>query len=95
MTLDELLSQPLARVRDDGFSARVALAALRRRQRRQTLLLCAGLAALLPPLAMLPLAESGDVLAASLAGAPLQPYLSLLAAGLILLWALRPRPFRL
>ena len=35
MSLDTLLSQPLAPVRDDGFSARIVLELRRREERRR------------------------------------------------------------
>ena len=95
MNLDDLLGQPLEPIRDNGFSARVALAMRRERQRRQTWLRCLGAAALLPVIALLPLAQAGDILARSLAAAPFQNYLALAAGLAILAWALRPRPYRL
>ena len=39
MTLDELLSQPLAPVADNGFSAKI-VARIRRQEQRQLVLLC-------------------------------------------------------
>jgi hypothetical protein len=93
MNLDELLSQPLAPVQDDGFSARVALSTLRQAQRRQTLYLLLAMILLLPLVALLPLAQAGERFAASLASVPWQPYLAPVVGVMILVWALRPRLF--
>jgi len=95
MNLDELLSQPLTPVRDEGFSARVALASLRQSQRRQNLFLLLAMILFLPLVALLPLAQAGDMLARLLASVPWQPYLAPVAGIIILVWALRPRPLHL
>ena len=95
MNLDDLLRQPLAGVRDDGFSARVMLAAAHRRERGNLLLWIAAVAALLPPLFLLPLAQVGETMAASVNATVTSPIFALTVGGAILLWALQPRPFRL
>ena len=95
MNLDDLLRQPLADVRDDGFSARVTLAAVQKRERNSLLLWIAIATALLPPLFLLPLAQAGETLAATLNAGAASPFFALTIGGLVLLWALQPRPFRL
>lgn len=95
MNLDDLLRQPLADVRDDGFSARITLAAAQKRERNSLLLWIAAAAALLPPLLLLPLAQAGEAMAATLNASAASPFFALTTGSLVLLWALRPRPFRL
>ena len=95
MSLDDLLSQTLKPVQDDGFSARIALAMLRQRQKRQTVLLCLVAALLLPLLPiLLPLAQAGASMAQFAMGAPYQPYLAAILGGTVAAWGLWPRPYR-
>ena len=93
MTIDDLLKRPLEPVRDDGFSARLALTLLRRRQRRHTLMLSLAAIILVPLLALLPLAPAGHGLLRLLEAATLMPHFVLLG-GAIMAWGLWPRPYR-
>lgn len=93
MKLEDLLSRPLEPVRDEGFSARLALALLRRRQRRQTLFLVAATIVSVPLLGFLPLAEASYFLVGVTEAATLTPHFILLG-GLIAAWGLWPRPYR-
>lgn len=93
MNLDEALSQPLAPVHDDGFSARVILAQRRAEEKRRLLLWGAGALSLLPPLwglSLLPGANPVGLLAAMAAS----PVYASAAGALVLLWALLPRAAR-
>lgn len=93
MSLDEALSEPLAPVRDDGFSVGVLLAARHAEERRRLLLWGAVFLALLPLLLLLaPLAQSAVVLMARISATPLFAYA---AGALMLFWASRPRLLRL
>jgi hypothetical protein len=88
MTLDTLLAQPLAPVRDDGFSARIILELRRAEERRRLLLWGAAALALLPPLALLPLPPQFAVQA--MVRAASSPVFACAAGAAVLLWALRP-----
>lgn len=90
MSLDTLLSQPLAPARDDGFSARIVLELRRREERRRLLLWGAAVAALLPLALVLPLAPAGMDAAKMLEQLALSPAIAYAAGAAILLWALRP-----
>ena len=89
MNLDDLLSQPLAPVRDDGFSARTILALARAHERQRLLLWGAAALALLPVLALLPLAATSYAMTAIMQAAS-SPVFASMAGALVLLWALRP-----
>jgi len=91
MTLDTLLQQPLAPVRDDGFSVRVILAMRRAEERRRLLLWGAAALALLPPLAFLPLAPGAEIMATRLAAIVRLPLFGYGCGALVLFWAMRPR----
>ncbi len=93
MNLDNLLSQPLSPVCDDGFSARIVLELRRREERRRWLLWGAVAAGLLPlaaalPMALLPL--DYNAAAQAIARAVSSPILASAAGALVLAWALRP-----
>jgi hypothetical protein len=88
MSLDTLLSQPLAPVRDDGFSARIVLELRRREEWRRLLLWGATVMALLPLALVLPLAPTD--LAKALMPLALSPAIAYAAGAAVLLWALRP-----
>jgi hypothetical protein len=95
MAIDQLLSQPPAPVRDDGFSQRVLLALYRKRLRRRNAMLAAG--AGLALLALIVLSTTTLVLAMPLqltvlVTSPFIPWLGAVAAMLLL--ACRPRLLR-
>jgi hypothetical protein len=92
MNLDTLLEQPLAPVRDDGFSVSVLLRLRRAEEKRRLLLWGAEALALLPLLWGLTLIPLDAGLVAAMARAAASPLLSYGAGALVLLWALRPRP---
>lgn len=88
MTLDEALNQPLAPLRDDGFSARIVLELRRREERRLMALWAAVALALLPLLAFLPVTTA---LAMTMLAQVASSHIFASAAGAaVLLWALRP-----
>jgi len=94
MTLDDILSQPLAPVCDDGFSARMILTLHRAEERRRLILWSAAALALLPLLALLPM-TLGEFAVAQMARAASSPVFASAAGAAVLLWALRPARTRL
>jgi hypothetical protein len=90
MTLDDLLRQPLAPVRDDGFSARTLLALARADERRRLMLWGAGVSALLPLLAFVP--ATTELALARITPAASSPVFAGIAGAAVLLSALRPAP---
>jgi hypothetical protein len=94
MNLDTLLEQPLAPVRDEGFSVSVLLRLSRAEEKRRLLLWGAAALALLPLLWGLTLVPLDARLTTGMARAAASPLLSYAAGALVLLWAMRPRPYR-
>ncbi len=94
MTMDDILSQPLAPVRDDGFSAQVVLKLRRAEEKRRLLLWGAMALALLPLLSVLPLASTAAIGAAILAKAGNSPVFASAVGLAVLLWSLRPQRSR-
>lgn len=92
MTLDNLLSQPLPPVRDDGFSARMVLELRRREERRRLWLWGAVSLALLPLLALVPM--TATIAMAQMARAASSPVFASAIGIAVLLWACRPAPAR-
>jgi hypothetical protein len=97
MSIDDLLNQPLAPLRDDGFAVGVVrrlIAADRRMRITMWSLLAVGT---LPVLIVLPFvdvgADVGGALAAQAAGAASSPAISYIAGALVLLWVWKPRFF--
>jgi hypothetical protein len=90
MSLDNLLSQPLAPVPDQGFSARIVLELRRREERRRLLLWGAAAAALLPLALVLPLAPASMDAAKMLTQLAASHAAAYTTGALVLLWALRP-----
>ena len=90
MNFDEILSRPLAAVRDDGFSARIVLELRRREERRCLLLWSSAALALLPVLLALPLASAGADAARMLAQMAVTPLFGSVVGAGVLFWALRP-----
>jgi hypothetical protein len=88
MNLDEALRQPLASVRDDGFSAAIILKLARAEERRRLALWGAVGLALLPVAALL--APTAEILLPHLAQAASSPAFAYVAGAALLLWALRP-----
>ncbi|MBV9548970.1 MAG: hypothetical protein JO256_04780, partial [Alphaproteobacteria bacterium] len=75
MTLDTLLSQPLAPVSDDGFSARIVLQLRRAEECRRWLLWAAAILALMPLLVLfLPTAQLAVSQMSRWASAPFVAY---------------------
>lgn len=92
MTLDDILSQPLPALRDDGFSAQVLLKLRRADDRRRLLAWAAAMLALLPlVLALAPTTAFLMNQVAPLISSRLFAY----AAGVaVLAWTLRPEQSR-
>jgi len=88
MTLDDALRQPLAAVRDDGFSAAIILKLAHAEERRRLALWGAVFAGLLPLGALL--APATEALLPQLARAASSPVFMGVAGAAVLLWALRP-----
>ena len=82
MNLDDILSQPLSPVRDDGFSARMVIALHCTEERRRLALWSAAALALLPLLALMPMTL--------MARAASSPVFASAIGAVVLLWALRP-----
>jgi hypothetical protein len=90
MTLDTLLSQPLAPVRDDGFSARIVVELRRAEERRRLLLWGAAALALLPPLALALAPMTFQFVMPAMTRAASSPLFACAVGAAVLLWALRP-----
>jgi hypothetical protein len=90
MNLDEALRQPLASVRDDGFSAAIILK-LRQAEERRRLALWGAVAVALLPAALL-MAPAAEILLPHLAQAASSPVFASAIGMAVLLWALRPAP---
>ena len=88
MNLDEALRQPLASVRDDGFSSTIILKRARAEERRRLALWGAVALALLPVAAWL--APAMEILLPHMARAASSPVFTGFAGAAVLLWAFRP-----
>jgi len=96
MSFDELLKQPLPAVRDDGFSARVALHLARERQLRQNLAWAAVMTIVVALAWLSPLAQVSAMAADWLATMATTSQIFAYPVGaLVLLWTWQSRPFRL
>jgi len=93
--IDQLLSQPPAPVREDGFSQRILLALYRKRLHRRNVVLAAGTGMMLLALIVLPIATLVPAMTLRLTAlmtSAFIPWLGAVAA--ILLLAIRPRLLR-
>lgn len=91
--LDQLLNQPLAGLADDGFTLRLMRRAHAGQRRMQFLLWGLILAALLPVLVTVPVADWAAQLANGVARAADTPVVSYFMGALVLLWVWKPRFF--
>jgi hypothetical protein len=93
--LDILLSRPLDRLVDDGFSARIVARIRFRQMVQQTLTWSTAGAGLLVLWLFVPVVPTAGALVAAISRAATSPAVALVAGSMVLIWVWEPRLFRL